>query len=343
MSEAAGTAALAAVTPGWKWLAVLIGLAVLAVPGVAVAIPTGGKPWRLVNGADGRPSTSKFQWLLWLVVILFAYTVLWALRARQGNYSAITQVPVNLLTVLGFSTGTAAAAKGITAGYVQSNRVAKPKAVPAGKNTPAGSQQGGLVQDDTGVPELAKLQMMGFTLIAVGIFLVTLIHQIVSNPVITSLPNIDSSLLVLMGISQGGYLGKKLVSFGAPALYPPNPAEVDAGSTLTLTGANLGKPPAGLTTPPGGLLTLDNVPVSTGGWTDNSITFTAPGAAPPSGATSTQRQQVKAAVIVNGQSSNSVTLTIISAPLPPPSAPPDPAGPAVTAVAAGRPGPAPGE
>jgi IPT/TIG domain len=336
MNAAAGTAALAAVTPGWKWLAVLIGLAVLAVLGLVVAIPTGGKPWRLVDGSDGRPSTSKFQWLLWLVVILFAYTVLWVVRARQGDYSAITQVPVNLLTVLGFSTGTAAAAKGITAGYVQSNRVAKPKAPPAGKNgksAPAGSQQGGLVQDDTGVPDLAKLQMVGFTLIAVGIFVATLIHQVASHPVITSLPNIDSSLLVLMGISQGGYLGKKLVSFGAPALYPPNPAEVDAGTTVTLTGANLGKPPAGLATPPGGLLTLNDVAAPTGGWTDNSITFIAPGAAPPSDATSAQRQAVQAAVIVNGQSSNSVTLTVIAAPPPPPPALPAPAGAAVAAGA----------
>ena len=43
---------------------------------------------------------------------------------------------------------------------------------------------------------------MGFTLVVIGIYLATVIHQIVSNPVITSLPNIDASLLVLMGISQ---------------------------------------------------------------------------------------------------------------------------------------------
>jgi hypothetical protein len=319
MSEVTGTAVLATVTPGWKWLAVLIGLAVLAVLGVVAAIPTGWKPWQLVDGADGRPSTSKFQWLLWIVVIVFAYTVLWVLRAKQGNYSAIGQVPVNLLTVLGFSTGTAAAAKGITAGYVQSNRVAKPKAVPAGKNTPAGSVKGGLVQDDTGVPDLAKLQMMGFTLIAVGIFFATLVHQIVSNPVITSLPNIDSSLLVLMGISQGGYLGKKLVSFGAPTLYPPNPAEVQAGATVKLTGANLGKPPTDLATPPGGLLTLNDVPIPTEKWTDSFITFIAPASEP----VSTQREEVQVAVIVGGQSSNSVTLTTIPAPPDPLAPPPD--------------------
>jgi len=57
-------------------------------------------------------------------------------------------------------------------------------------------------QGHSGAPELAKIQVMGFTLVVIGIYLATVIHQIVSNPVITSLPNIDASLLVLMGISQ---------------------------------------------------------------------------------------------------------------------------------------------
>jgi hypothetical protein len=308
MSEAARTAALAAVTPGWKWLAVLIGLAVLAVLGLMAAVPAKGKLWQLTEGADGRASTSKFQWLLWLVVIAFAYTVLWVLRARQGNYSAISQIPVSLLTVLGFSTGTAAAAKGITAGYVQSNRVAKTTS--AGTGTQAGSKKGGLLQDDSGVPELAKLQMMGFTLIAVGIFLATLIHQILSNPVITSLPDIDSSLLVLMGISQGGYLGKKLVTFGAPALYPPDPPEAAAGATVTLTGANLGTPSAGLETPAGAELAMDGAPIATTGWSADSITF----AVPADTGAPAQKRNALLTVTVMGQSSNSVALTVLPAP-----------------------------
>ena len=227
MIDTAQAASAVAVSAGWKWLAILIALAVLVVIGLIAAIPTRGRLWQLVNGADGRASTSKFQWLLWIVVIVFGYAVLWVLRAKQGDYSAISDIPVNLLTVLGFSTGTAAIAKGITAGYVQSNRIAQPHAVGGGK--------GGLIQDDSGVPDLGKLQLMAFTLIAIGIYLATLIHQVVSNPVITTLPNIDSSLLVLMGISQGGYIGKKLVTFNNPVLYPVQ-TEPAAGTAVTVTG-----------------------------------------------------------------------------------------------------------
>lgn len=313
MNEAARLAVSAAVSPGWKWLAVLIGLGVLALLYLMAAVFGSWNPWKLVEGADGRASTSKFQWMLWIVVIVFAYTVLWVLRAKQGNYSAISQVPVNLLTVLGFSTGTAAAAKGITSGYVQTNRVAKPAATTQG--TAAGATQGGILQDDTGVPELAKIQMVGFTLIAVGIFLATVIHQIVSRSVITTLPNLDSSLLVLMGISQGGYLGKKLVTFGAPTLYPPAPPEAAAGTPVTLPGVNLGNPPvgSGLTTPPGSQLALNGVPIAPSSWSDSSIVFNVPGTNPAGDLPwAPPKQTIQLVVTVGGQTSNSVTFAVTS-------------------------------
>lgn len=289
----------AAVSVGWKWFAVLIGLLVLAAIAVFAAIPTKGRLWELVEGADGRASTSKFQWLLWLVAIAFAYTVLWVLRAKQGDYAAISQVPVNLLTLLAFSTGTAAAAKGITAGYVQSNKLAKP--------VKDANAKGGLIQDDSGAPDLGKLQMIAFTLIAIVVFFWTLGHQIASTPVITSLPNVDSSLLVLMGISQGGYLGKKLATFNSPVLYPPSPPTAIVSAPVTVTGANLGTPSANSGPPIGAQLTIDSNPVGTTTWSPTSITFTAPASPGPA----------QVAVTVAGQQSNSVTITVEPAPSPP--------------------------
>ena len=220
-------ASATSVSTGWKWLAVLIALGVLLLVYIWTGLTSTWNPGKLVEGADGLPSTSKFQWLVWIVVVLFSYAALWVLRAKQGNYSAITNVPGNVLTVLGFSTATMAAAKGITVGYVNSGRSTTKAPVPpvpgsavavAASVVPpsvapdAPAVAGGLLKDDAGVPELAKIQMIGFTFVAVGIFLATVIHQIASNPPHTSLPNIDASLLALMGISQAGYLGKKIVS-----------------------------------------------------------------------------------------------------------------------------------
>ncbi len=61
---------------------ILIGVAFLVVVYIVTALITGH--WRLkelFNGSDGFASTSKFQWLLWLVAILFGYVAIWVLRA----------------------------------------------------------------------------------------------------------------------------------------------------------------------------------------------------------------------------------------------------------------------
>jgi hypothetical protein len=328
---ASTTANATAVSAGLKWGAVLSGLGLLVLLGLAIVIiaPRGNRnPWKLVEGADGSSSTSKFQWFLWLIVILFGYAALWVLRAEQGIFSALSEIPVNLLTVLGFSTATAAAAKGITSGYVQTGRVAKTTATQkaaaqtaAGRTAvaPAAAGQatistGGILQDDTGVPELAKIQMVGFTLIAAGIFLITVIHQIVSNDVIAGLPNIDSSLMVLMGISQGGYLGKKLVTFGTPALYPPSPLAGPPGTTVTLAGANLGSQS-------GSQLLLNGSPIEVTDWSATVINFTVPGYDPANGERWAGLPKVVPLVVsAMGQMSNSVNFTVTPPPFTPPAA-----------------------
>lgn len=336
---ASTTAKTVDVSAGLKWGAVLCGLGLLVLLSLAIVIlaPKGNKnPWRLVEGADGSNSTSKFQWFLWLVVILFSYTALWVLRAEQGNFSALSEIPVNLLTVLGFSTGTAIAAKGITTGYVQTGRVAKLTptqaaaqqlstaqaqaavqantggqkqagqaqvgSVPAsGGQTP--SANGGILQDDSGIPELAKIQMVGFTFIAVGIFLITVIHQIASNDITSGLPNIDSSLLVLMGISEGGYLGKKLVTFGVPTLYPPSPDTGPSGTVVMLAGANLGSAS-------GSQLLLNNEPISAT-WSNSNIQFTVPDKNPVGNAAwKVPKQVAQLTVSTGGQTSNPVAFTV---------------------------------
>jgi hypothetical protein len=289
-------------TAGAKWGAAGSGLGVLvALYLVTAAISHHWKPSDLVKGFDGFASTSKLQWFLWLIAIIFGYAALWVLRAEQSDFSALSNIPVNTLTVLGFSTGTAAAAKGITGGFVQAGKVMKPGPPQSGAT---GANTGGIFQDDGGGPELAKIQMMGFTIIAIGIFLATVGHQIATGDGSAGLPNIDSSLLVLMGISQGGYLGKKLVTFGTPTLYTPDPARATGGATVKLPGANLGSSP--------GQLTLNGTPIVTTTWSATVITFTVPvyNPAPGNPAWSSPQEAVQLVASVMGQASNPVSLTI---------------------------------
>jgi hypothetical protein len=291
-----------AISDGSKAVAILIGIAVLFVLYGVTALITGH--WRLkdlLNGFDGFGSTSKVQWFLWLMVILFGYAAIWVLRAEQSDYSTLTDIPVNLLTVLGFSTGTAAAAKGITAGYVQTGKIAK-TGVPA---NPTPATTGGIFQDDSGGPELAKIQMIGFTIIAIGIFLATVIHQIVAGDIKDSLPDIDSSLMVLMGISQGGYLGKKLVTFGTPVLYPPDPLSGPVGTAVTLNGSGLGAQKGN------SQLMLNGAPIPTTDWSDAVIHFTVPTVDPATGVAWANLPKVVPLVAsMTGQLSNAISFKV---------------------------------
>ncbi len=285
------------VTSGWKWIAGLIAIGVLVLLYLVVAIARNAwNPLKLVEGADGQSSTSKFQWFVWLVVVLFSYVFLWVLRARQGHYGAITNVPTNLLTVLGFSTVTAVGAKGITVAYLKNGSTSKPD--------PA-SAKGGLLVDDSGVPELAKIQMIGFTFVAILIFLADILHQARGGHPMAQLPNIDSSLLVLMGISQGGYLGKKLVTISTPFINTIAPTTAGLGATVTIDGGSFGSG-AGTSR-----LLLDNNPIKTTSWTDTEITFEVPRQYPHAGANWALPQVVRLGVDLGGGTrGNEVTLTV---------------------------------
>lgn len=88
---AAGNQNAPAVSAGSKAGAILIGVAFLVVLYVVTAFITGH--WRLkevFNGFDGFGSTSKLQWFLWLIAILFGYVATWVLRAQiSGRPAAV--------------------------------------------------------------------------------------------------------------------------------------------------------------------------------------------------------------------------------------------------------------
>ena len=75
--------------------------------------------------------------------------------------------------------------------------------------------------------------------------------------------------MVLMGISQGGYLGKKLVTFGTPMLYPPVRKPGRPRTPVTLRGASLDSSPDRQ-------LLLNGLPVDGTTWSAASVQFTVP-------------------------------------------------------------------
>jgi len=281
-------------------IVVLVGLWLLY-----VVLGGSGNPRKLVEGADGRPSTSKFQWFLWTVVVIFSYVAVYAARVMKGNFEVITEIPANVLIVMGLSLATMTAAKGIMVSYVASGRMTKTKVDPKVDSRSTGL--GLLVQDDTGFPDLSKIQMVAWTLIAIGIYLIRVVHEISCTP--PELPDIDPALMVLMGLGQGAYLGKKLTTTAVPRLTGLSHGSGKPGTEITLTGMSFGGEQNG------SLITIDSNPFHlepAPDWQDTQIKFIIP-AKHPNGRDWSAGQRISIGVIVGGQeSANTLPFTVVA-------------------------------
>ena len=279
----------------------IISLAALAVLWILYRVVTGQvNPLKLAEGDDGRLSTSKFQWLVWTIVVVFSYIAI--LVARKGMIPP-EEMPANLLIAMGMSTGTMAVAKGVTSAYVASGTVTKTK-----KSTAPPVKQpylADLIADDTGFPDLSKAQMLTWTAIAIGIFIFRVVRAInnaaVETPVI---PDIEPSLMVLMGLGQAAYLGKKLITTYTPRITGLSPGAGKAGTKITITGEALGEKQDG------NLILMDGSPIApiVDKWESTKVEFVVPA---PAGYDPKKepRKKVEIGLIVNGGKTNTLPFT----------------------------------
>jgi hypothetical protein len=246
-------------------------LALLLFYGICMSVSGTLNPVRLAIGADGNLSASKFQFLVWNAAVVFSYVWIYAVRYSlhaADDLAAVgpISIPYNVLYVMGFSIGTFAAAKAITVSYINAGRLSDDSVAPPGAPSQSGAPPngaarntapaGGLATTD-GAPDLSKIQMLVWTLIAVAIFLVETFHNVFgtnqaavacSTLVVNSaqpclpLPDIDPVLMILMGLGQAAYLGTKLTLSDAPvlsALIVGPGATANAPRQVRLTGKSL--------------------------------------------------------------------------------------------------------
>ncbi|MDQ3915365.1 MAG: hypothetical protein M3323_08585 [Actinomycetota bacterium] len=277
----------------------LVGLgAVIVAMALMKVVANTWNPLRLARGEDGKTSTSKLQFVLWTGVIAFSYVVLLAERIRAKDVTPIDDLPRNVLIAMGLSVVTLAGAKGITVSYLNSGRVVK---------TPAEEGAPGAVVDDGGNVDLVKIQMLLWTAIAIVAYLFDVIDQVEASD-FDMLPDIDASLMVLMGLGQGAYLGSKLVTTTTPRLTSLTPSAAAPGDTVSLTGAAIG------TTQTGTQVTMDGSVIaatSAADTPDSAITFTVPDAHPTKGAWPANGMLVQIGAVASGTTSaNTMPLTV---------------------------------
>jgi hypothetical protein len=219
----------------WLETAVLLGILWL----VYRVVNGSWRFWQLAVGVDGRYSSSLFHGLCWTIVVFVAYTVLYLARVHAGSTEAFHEIPPNVLTALGLSLGTTATAAGITSSRVARNPQHKTHSPRSALTFAA------LVEDDEGNPDLAKAQLMVWTFVSLGVYIVATVDAVARTLAATNgaalppLPDIDTTLLVLSGIGQGSYPATKLATTPErrPAQAAPTTASIGASSAAASPGA----------------------------------------------------------------------------------------------------------
>lgn len=239
---------------------IIAGIIVFSIFGVYLLL-TGSN---LVKDEQGYPSLAKFQLLLWTVIIMFAFLGIYLTRIFEGILVPPPAISANLLALMGITIFIVPMlnkkASDVKYGTLKAN-IKEPFV--------------SMLQENKET-QLTRVQMFGWTLISVFIYMNLLYSSVLTNLHDTQnlmLPDIDPNLVILMGISQGGYLaGKSLLGRTNISAVTQLKTRMDAiigDIPVTITGANFGDIQ--------GEVIYDNTQVSPITlWTNNRIDITIP-------------------------------------------------------------------
>lgn len=264
-------------------------LAILCIYGLSILVKKSWDPLALARGHSQGLSTSIFQNFIFTVLTVFAYVTILAARymaLKPGDpLPVLPSVPVNLMALMGLSYLMSASSKAI--------------AVSDAPQTQSKEDKSNLVANPSGETDLTKVQMLIWTLISVIVYLFAFTQFISAQcfldatfrashglaalplqcPQDAALPDVDGALLVLMGVSQGGYVAGKLVSRAraAPYLEKVLPSQAKVGDPVSVLGNLFGDGKDGAS------IILKNatgveydVPVSSSDWADDKVRFAVP-------------------------------------------------------------------
>ncbi len=159
----------------------------------------------IILDEHGFPTLSKFQFLLWTLVVSFAFLSIQITRIVITDYTAdseylIKNIPENLLAMMGIS---------VAVPIINSKASKKTTSKQDDKTPPS---FGAMFYNNQGNLDLASLQMFMWTVIGILIYLYIVFDQFtILDARYLFLPDVSPTLLILMGLSQGAYLGSKFV------------------------------------------------------------------------------------------------------------------------------------
>jgi hypothetical protein len=169
----------------WVWLAfLLLFIAVMILCVVRTDVLRDGPP---IDGVRQPYSLGRAQMAWWFFLVVLSYSFIWLVTGDRDT------IPPSILGLIGISSATVIA---------PSQREMSRTRLTAGwwKD---------MVVDETGVVALDRLQVVVWTLVLSGIFLFSVIWEL-------TMPEFSGTLLALMGVSSGTYIGFKLPQRSSP-------------------------------------------------------------------------------------------------------------------------------
>ena len=192
-----------------------------------------GRPLGILVTERNLMSLSRFQLILWTLLVLSAFAVIAVQRIRAGIPQALSiEVDWHLWALLGISTASlvgtplllaskkdqnpavgvvdkAAKVLNENSGDINTNRLGR-----LYSNTdPKDARLTDIFQGDevinTAYIDPAKLQMFLFTLIVAGSYAYQIYRSMSAAPANLAMPAVSPDMIALLGISHAGYLGSK--------------------------------------------------------------------------------------------------------------------------------------
>jgi hypothetical protein len=160
----------------------------------------------LFIGQDGQPSLSLFQILIWTVLTSWSLLFVWF---NTGNLMTMTN---QVMILLGF-----AGVGSLSARWIASGRRLSPSSTVDKAKPP----RFWAILEADGKVDLFKVQLLLFTVLIAGYVAFRIIRQ-------SAFPELDPQFLLLMGVSNGLYVGTKFTQASPLAVAGARKIELDA-------------------------------------------------------------------------------------------------------------------
>jgi len=192
------------VLPEGKFYAYFVGLAIFLLLLLRLSMRTPLLRDSAVKAPQGKLppySLSRFQMAFWSFLVIAAYVFIWMITRELDTITG------SVLALLGIGSATALGANLIDSGKTTTaTATAGEPAQPAAAPPPKSQASSGFLQDvlsDGNGISLYRFQLFAWTLVLGVIFLTSVYHGL-------QMPQFNPTLLGLMGISSGTYLGFKV-------------------------------------------------------------------------------------------------------------------------------------